>query len=64
MNRLDKYIVELLRCSRTKAIDLIKSKAVSINGLVVDKPSYIVKETDKVEIAKQDKKEVKLIDVN
>jgi len=64
MNRLDKYIVELLHCSRTKAIDLIKSKAVSINGLVVDKPSYIVKETDKVEIAKQDKKEVKLIDVN
>lgn len=46
--RLDQYIKETLQISRSKAHDLIKLKSVLINGVVMDKPAYIVKDDDKV----------------
>lgn len=62
--RLDKHIAALLKCSRTKALELIKNKLVTINKKVVDKPAYEVKDDDKIVIKSEAKKEVKLIDVN
>lgn len=62
--RLDKYLVEKLNCSRTKAINLIKDGLVSINKVVIDKQGYLVKETDKVTIKKQGKQEAGLIGIN
>lgn len=48
--RLDQYIKETLQISRSKAHDLIKLKSVRVNGEIIDKPAYIVKETDNVVI--------------
>lgn len=62
--RLDKYLVDKLSCSRTKAIDLIKNGLVSVNKTVVDKQGYLVKENDKVTIKKQAKEEANLIGIN
>lgn len=62
--RLDKYLVDQLNCSRTKAIELIKNGLVSVNKVVVNKQGLLVKETDKVTIKKQAKQEANLINVN
>ena len=62
--RLDKYLVEKLNCSRTKAIELIKNGLVSVNKVIVNKQGLLVKETDKVTIKKQAKQEASLINVN
>lgn len=62
--RLDKYLVDQLNCSRTKAIELIKNGLVSVNKIVVNKQGLLVKETDKVTIKKQAKQEANLINVN
>ncbi|XQP55094.1 MAG: RluA family pseudouridine synthase [Mycoplasmoidaceae bacterium] len=62
--RLDKYLVQKLNCSRTKAIELIKNGLVSVNKVVADKQGLLVKETDKVTIKKQAKHDAKLISVD
>lgn len=62
--RLDKYLVDKLNCSRTKAIDLIKNGCVLINNKVANKQGIFVTETDIIKINNEDKKEVNLIDVN
>lgn len=62
--RLDKAVAAKLKCSRTKALELIKNGLVSVNKIAVDKPAYDLKDSDKITIKKEDKKEVKLIDVN
>lgn len=62
--RLDKYLVEKLSCSRTKAINLIKDGLVFVNGKPADKQGLEINENDKVSISKEDKKEVNLIDVD
>lgn len=62
--RLDKYIVTKLNCSRTKAIELIKKGLVLVNKKVADKQGLEISDSDKVTIKQEDKKEVKLIDVN
>ena len=53
--RLDKYLVEKLGCSRTKAIELIKNGLVNINKTVADKQGLIVKPGDKVIVKKEAK---------
>jgi len=54
--RLDKALVErLLVPSRTKAQELIKEKLVLVNGKVINKSNYLVKETDVIEIKENDK---------
>ncbi|MCQ3915456.1 MAG: RluA family pseudouridine synthase [Mycoplasmoidaceae bacterium] len=62
--RLDKYLVQKLNCSRTKAIELIKNGLVSVNKVVADKQGLLVKDTDKVTIKKQAKQDAKLISVD
>ena len=62
--RLDKYLVQKLNCSRTKAIELIKNGLVSVNKVVADKQGLLVKETDKVTVKKQAKQDAKLISVD
>ena len=49
--RLDKYLVSKnFVATRTKSKELIKSNNVKVNGKIVTKASYIVKDHDKVEI--------------
>ncbi len=62
--RLDKAVAQKLNCSRTKAIDLIKKGLVLVNKEVASKQGIEVDDSDKITINAQDKKEVKLIDVN
>ncbi|MHA1896465.1 MAG: S4 domain-containing protein [Promethearchaeota archaeon] len=53
--RLDKYlaIMDLVK-SRSSGVHLIKSGSVKVNGKSVLKPSYIVKEGDKIEITEKE----------
>lgn len=49
--RIDQYLVEKgLTASRTRGLNLIKLGGVKVNGKVVDKASFEVKESDFVEI--------------
>ncbi len=49
--RIDQYLVEnSITTSRTRGLNLIKLGGVKVNGKVVEKASYDVKETDIVEI--------------
>lgn len=48
--RLDNYIKENFNISRSRALDLIKLSSVKVNDEIIIKPSYQVKEGDKVVI--------------
>ena len=48
--RLDNYIKENFNISRSRALDLIKLSSVKVNNEIIIKPSYQVKESDKVVI--------------
>lgn len=60
--RLDKYLVSLLKISRTKANQLIRLKQIYVNKVMINKPSFQLKQNDKIEIINSDKS--KQIDVN
>lgn len=45
-NRLDKYLVSLLKISRTKANELIKAKQIYVNNTIINKPSFQLKQKD------------------
>ena len=60
--RLDKYLVSLLKISRTKANELIKTKQIYVNGIIIDKPSFRLKQKDKIKIVNTDK--TKVININ
>ena len=54
--RLDKeLVIRSLVPSRVKAQELIKDKLVLVNGKVINKSNFIVKETDLIEIKENDK---------
>lgn len=56
--RLDLYLVENEFCdSRTKAQSIIQSGRVYVNNAIVTKSSFVVKENDKISVAKSDKTE-------
>jgi len=49
--RLDNYLVaNSLTKSRTKAVELIKNSFVSVNGKIITKSSFVLKESNEVEI--------------
>lgn len=49
--RIDRYLVEnSITQSRTRGLNLIKLGGVKVNGKVIDKPSFEVKESDVIEI--------------
>lgn len=48
--RLDQYLKENLSISRSKAHDLIKLKSVLVNGTVIDKPAYQIKDNDMITV--------------
>ncbi len=53
--RLDQFLVQNKNIeSRTKAQDLIQNKNVSVNETVVIKPSFVVRDNDRVEIQNQE----------
>lgn len=47
---LSKYLAQAGVTSRRKAVDLIKSKSVTVNGIVVNEPGFKVNRTDCVRI--------------
>lgn len=54
--RIDKeLVIRGLVPSRTKAQELIKDKLVFCNGKIIDKPNYMTKEEDIIEIKENDK---------
>ncbi len=60
--RLDKYLVLLLKISRTKANELIKSRKIRVNSKAIDKPSFQLKQSDQIEII--DTNKTKQININ
>lgn len=60
--RLDKYLVSLLKISRTKASELIKLKQIYVNGMIIDKPSFQLKKNDQIKIINSNK--TKQININ
>lgn len=60
--RLDKYLVSLLKISRTKASELIKLKQIYVNEMIIDKPSFQLKKNDQIKIINSSK--TKQININ
>lgn len=60
--RLDKYLVLLLKISRTKTNELIKSRKIRVNNKTIDKPSFQLKQSDQIEII--DTNKTKQININ
>ena len=52
--RLDNFLAEKENISRTKAQDLVKKGCVNVNGKVVDKPSFLVEESDQISFETQE----------
>ncbi len=61
-SRLDKYLVSILKISRTKASQLIRLKQIYVNNVMINKPSFLLKQNDEIKIINSDKG--KQIDVN
>ena len=54
--RLDKYLVDIGKVeSRSIAQSLIKNNNIRVNGIIVNKSNYIIKENDSIEILNQNK---------
>lgn len=60
--RLDKYLVSLLKISRTKASELIKLKQIYVNQMIINKPSFQLKKNDQIKIINSSK--TKQININ
>lgn len=60
--RLDKYLVSLLKISRTKTSELIKLKQIYVNEMIIDKPSFQLKKNDQIKIINSSK--TKQININ
>ena len=60
--RLDKYLVSLLKISRTKANELIKARQIYVNNTIINKPSFQLEQKDKIKIINSN--ECKQINVN
>ncbi len=53
--RLDLYLVENFEIqSRNKAFEIIKSKKVKIDGKIINKPSYKIKENSEIEVLEEE----------
>ncbi len=48
--RLDKVVVSKFLLSRSAAIDSIKQGRISVNGIIIDKPSHLCKSTDNIKL--------------
>lgn len=48
--RLNAYISSSGFCSRRKAVELIKGKQITVNGVVFEDPSYVVQQDDDVRV--------------
>lgn len=60
--RLDKYLTFFLKQTRNKIIYLIKNQQIKINQKIVNKPSFILKNNDEIEI--EDLKKVQQINLD
>ncbi|MDI9337167.1 MAG: pseudouridine synthase [Alphaproteobacteria bacterium] len=45
---LNKYVAQCGICSRRDAVTLIKNKEITVNGCIVDVPTYLVQPNDKI----------------
>jgi 23S rRNA pseudouridine2605 synthase len=50
---LNKFIAQAGLCSRRKAVDIIKEGVVTVNGVVIGEPGYLVKNKDVVKVRSQ-----------
>jgi len=46
--RLDKVVQQVLSMTRSQAIDAIKQQRITVNGIIITKPSYLVSDDDEI----------------